>query len=287
MHYILFKAYRVLKLGTGFFKYKLATLSGFGWVGNTNLKWLFCAVLKTQNIVQCILNQNFKRWSWGSLVSITQPYLVYFRVPKGIYEKYVSFNLAFNTKSCAYWSFKLQKCIGCTWVTQNRLTQFNMTTQKCTPIFALKCKNLYRIGPRSDVGGRTVAKSGEVFYGRSVGRYVSLSVGGGSDGRRWTGGSFYFCLEPPREMCFFVREMFVKCFDMWENCNLNQLADAKVESGFDHWQWLSEILKILKIYDAPLNWQIRLFLFKSQKYFSLYKVSNFYIILAYLYLTHT
>ena len=34
--------------------------------------------------------------------------------------------------------------------------------------FALKCKNWYRIGPRSDVGGRTVAKSGEVFYGRSI-----------------------------------------------------------------------------------------------------------------------
>ena len=138
MHYILFKAYRVLKLGTGFFKYKLATLSGFGCVGKTNFKWLFCAVFKAQNIVKCILNQNFKRWSWGSLVSITQPYLVvYFRLSecqKDTYKKYVSFYLAFNTKSCAYWSLKLQKCIGCTWVTQNRLTQFNMTTQKCTPI---------------------------------------------------------------------------------------------------------------------------------------------------------
>ena len=29
---------------------------------------------------------------------------------------------------------------------------------------------LYRIGPRSDVGGQTGAKSGEVFYGRTEGR---------------------------------------------------------------------------------------------------------------------
>ena len=70
--------------------------------------------------------------------------------------------------------------------------------------FALKCKNLYRIGPRSDVGGQTVAKSGEVFYGRSVCRSVGRRGVGWrraeSDGGRWTDGSFYFSLEPPNQM---------------------------------------------------------------------------------------
>ena len=36
--------------------------------------------------------------------------------------------------------------------------------------FALKCKNMYRIGPRSDVRGQTGAKSGEFFFGRTEGR---------------------------------------------------------------------------------------------------------------------
>ena len=42
---------------------------------------------------------------------------------------------------------------------------------------------MYRIGPRSDVGGGTGAKSGEVFFGRTDGDYLGgrRSDGGRSD----------------------------------------------------------------------------------------------------------
>ena len=50
----------------------------------------------------------------------------------------------------------------------DRNNQLIILGQVCK--FALKCKNRDRIGPRLDVGGQTVAKSGKfAMVGRSVG----------------------------------------------------------------------------------------------------------------------